>query len=160
MFYGQIELKLVLKKEENCNFYRSVGAYSCHEDNLTFNIHHNSAMRVHFDWHMSALGSFVLLHFISNWFVRFMATISTIIIIIISECMYEQVIHFELLLLTISTSIPFTWYSFRNLERILNNSLRWNVNLLRLNITFRIHNEYIWEYRNKENSEIHQTPPA
>lgn len=28
---------------------RSVGAYSCHEDNLTFNIHHNSAMRVHFD---------------------------------------------------------------------------------------------------------------
>ncbi|KAL7026989.1 hypothetical protein ACKWTF_005259 [Chironomus riparius] len=34
--------------KKNC-IYRSVGAYSCHEDNLTFNIHHNIAMRVHFD---------------------------------------------------------------------------------------------------------------
>ena len=40
--------RIEISVKKNC-IYRSVGAYSCHEDNLTFNIHHNSAMRVHFD---------------------------------------------------------------------------------------------------------------
>ena len=105
--------RIEISVKKNCIYRsvaRSVGAYSCHEDNLTFNIHHNSAMRVHFDWHMSALSSFILLHFTSNWFVRFMTTIAVWCTILI---VYIHAIHFssfffifvELLLLTIITII-------------------------------------------------------
>ena len=116
---------------------RSVGAYSCHEDNLTFNIHHNSAMRVHFDWHMSALSSFILLHFTSNWFVRFMTTIAvwcTILIVYIHAIHFSSFFfYFRWIAITYNHHYhPFTWYSFKNLERMYYFFIKWDANLARL----------------------------